>query len=373
MTQLPRKLLIAGMAALLAACGEDGGNGETDTQIDTGEEDVLEEDAAGEDAAEDVEGEELPEEPDPVWERFLEEREDYLVELGAPILYCVTQTDTTNPAFHGCMDWHSSVEGIGALLALTRATGDPAYEAAAELIITPDAIAAELAQLEAGGPEPSEVPYGYSWFMQLAIEREASGETDLVPLADIVSGELLVHVTNLTRTQIDGALMSDDYLNLSWEVLNLWKHATFRSDAAVTAQMVEYTRNEILPREHLCPVAWTIADLIDFFPPCLHRARLLLTVLPAEEAAAWAETGIPDGFTLRPIETPENLHAAGLNFSRSWDLLDLYEVTGDRSYRQMYVEHIEAHMAMPQYWRDDYLYAHWVPQFGVYAILRSYE
>ena len=51
----------------------------------------------------------------------------------------------------------------------------------------------------------------------------------------------------------------------------------------------------------------------------------------------------------------------------------LYEATGDRDFRMMYIEHIETHMAMTAYWLEDYMYAHWVPNFGVYSIMLSYD
>ena len=67
-------------------------------------------------------------------------------------------------------------------------------------------------------------------------------------------------------------------------------------------------------------------------------------------------------------------HTAGLNFSRCWGLWALWEGTGERRFRTLYREHIETHIAMPEYWRDDYMmYSHWIPQFGVFAILRSYD
>ena len=67
-------------------------------------------------------------------------------------------------------------------------------------------------------------------------------------------------------------------------------------------------------------------------------------------------------------------HSAGLNFSRAWGLWTLFTCTENEIYRKLYVDHIVTHMKLPQYWRDDYRkYAHWVPQFGIYAIALSME
>ncbi len=174
----------------LVRCSDDGG-GRPDAAPDVdedGEDDALEDPV--DDPVEDVVDEEVEEEPDPYWESFLEGRETYLRDLSVPILDCVSRDDTTNPCFHGCIDWHSSVEGTWALLAIARATGDDSFAAAANAILDPADVAAELAQLESGGPVPTEIPYGYSWFMKLAIERGDAGDTDLLPLAVLVADAL---------------------------------------------------------------------------------------------------------------------------------------------------------------------------------------
>lgn len=379
--------LAAALSLLLTwGCGPDSGGSETDAgtdvqddpqddalddALDDGREDADAVDDAADawDAAEDVE-----EEPDPEWDRFLAAREGYLRLLSEPILYCVAQEDTENPAFHGCIDWHSAVEGAWALHVLARILGDAQFTDALAAMLPADAIAAELDQLETGGPIPTEIPYGYSWFLALAVERERAGLTDMVALADVITADLVTHVTGLTRSRIDGAVRATDYTNISWVVLNIWLHATYVGDDDLATQMEDFTRTEILPREMLCPISRSAYDDDEFFAPCMHRARLIITALTGEEARAWAEYGIPEGFVLEPITEPSLPHVAGLNFSRAWDLLDLYEVSGDRSFRMMYIEHIETHMAMPRYWRDDYdQHSHWVPQFGVYAIARSYE
>jgi hypothetical protein len=364
--------LLAGL--LVLGCGEDGGGGDTDGDVEIDVEEDAEIDAdAVEDVLEDGD-EDVEADVDYYWEAFLEGRETYLRDLSVPILDCVSREDTTNPCFHGCMDWHSSVEGVWALIALTRVLGDTSFEETANAILNPTDVAAELAQLESGGPSPTEIPYGYSWFMKLAIEREQSGESDLLPHAVLIADALETHLRGLTMSDINVRLTSDDYLNLSWTVFNLWSYAVWAADWELADWLEVFTRTEILSREDLCPLRNSYVYTRDFFPPCLHRARVLTKVLPPAEAAAWLETNLPADFDLEPIVEPENIHAAGLNFSRTWGLYALWEATGERKFRDMYVEHIETHMAMPEYWRDDYdRYAHWVPNFGVYSILLSYE
>jgi hypothetical protein len=365
-------------AAALWSCSGDGGGEDAglDSEPDASEE---EEPDAVADALDDAPGEpdaevDVEEEPDPEWEAFLAARPAYLRDLGAPILTCVERDDTTNPCFHGCIDWHSAVEGTWALLALSRVLEDPSLLDAANAILEPSAVADELAQLESGGPVPTEIPYGYSWFLVLAREREMQGAADLTPLAELVAPALETYLMGLTRGEIDGTMVADDYQNLSWIVVNLWQWADWTVDVDLADWLVSFTRNEIVPREFFCPLSSSPTRIHDFFPPCLHRAWLITTVLPPDEVAAWIETGVPAELDLEPLGAPPDAHTAGLNFSRCFGLWSLWDATGERRFRDMYMHHIVTHMAMPEYWRDDYLaHAHWIPQFGTFAILRSYE
>lgn len=313
-------------------------------------------------------------EPDPVWDQFVAERDDFLRDLSEPIAECVAMDDTDWPAFHGCIDWHSAVHGTWALHALSRVLGDESFLAIAEETLDPEAVALELDLLEAGTLDWDELPYGFSWFLALARERERAGMTDLAPLGQEVAGRLEEHVFEMSQDEMAGGLLAAQYDNLSWELLNLWAWADHVQDDELQGMLLELVRDEVLPVAPQCPIADTVDDVYDFFPPCLHLARLLLVVLPEAEAAAWLADNLPAEFDLEPLDSIPGFapHRAGLNFSRAWGLWSIWETSGDVRYRDLYVEHVEAHMAMPEYWADGYeSYAHWVAQFGVYAIVLS--
>jgi hypothetical protein len=328
------------------------------------DDDVADDDDTGDDDSDEA-----------IWQAFLDAREEYLVALAEPIAACVSAYDTYNPVFHGCVDWHSAVHGTWSLLAISRITGDPYYAEIAEAQLTEAMVAGELVQLEDGGwLAASEIPYGYAWFLTLARERQAGGVEDLVPLADVVAADLEDHLFGLSSGELGGNLLSDSYSNLSWEALNLWMQAQYVEDDVLADDLATFVRDEVVPRAHECPLEAEAYQLGEFFPACLHEARLVLETLPADEVEAWLEANEPDDFELDPLVEPTTTHSAGLNFSRSWGLYALYEATGDARYRTLYVRHIETHMAMPQYWADSYWsYSHWVAQFGVYGIALSYE
>jgi hypothetical protein len=310
------------------------------------------------------------EEPeDPVWQSFLDERETSLRALGEPILDCVDEPDTGHPAFHGCIDWHSAVHGTYSLMAISRLTGDSSYLDAADEVLDEDSVAGELEVLKAGGPFPGEKPYGYSWFLALARERERAGRDDLIDLGDVVQRDLTEYVFGLAEPTFDEHLHDDDYQNLSWALLNLWQHAQWVEDVDAQDQIEAAVRDRVLPLADLCPLTSSEDNTFDFFPPCLHQARLIAEVLPADEAADWLLDALPDPWDLTPLTDAPSPHVAGLNFSRTWGLYALWEATGDVALRDLYIAHMDAMMARPELWAEDYWsYSHWVAQFGVYGL-----
>lgn len=309
---------------------------------------------------------------DEEWAGFLEARDGHLRALSVPILDCVGQDDTNHPAFHGCIDWHSAVHATWSLLAISRLTGDPSFAEAAHVVLEPQAVADELAVMKAGGPFPGEVPYGYAWFLALARERERAGFDDLVPLADVVTDELTDHVQTVPDPLFPQRTHNDDYLNLSWALMNLWVQAAWEEDGDRQAWIEELVRDRILPISGQCRLSNAADNVYDFFPPCLHQARLIVEVLPPDEAADWLLEALPDPWDLPPVTDAPSPHVAGLNFSRTWGLYALWEATGDLAIRDLYVAHIDAMMARPELWAEDYwAYSHWVAQFGVYGLALS--
>jgi len=313
--------------------------------------------------------------PADAWEEFLGAREDHLRALAVPISACVASDDTQHPVFNGCIDWHSAVHATYALHAVYRHTGDMMYLEQAEAKLTPVGLAAELSLIEQG-KLPQEVPYGYAWFLTLARERElATGATDLRPLALEIRDQLREWVDSRTPAQLEGGVLADDYQNLSWAVLNLWQWAEWTDDPELAGAMESLAKNALQSPglDASCPFGQEEVDADDFFPPCLHRARLLVNLLPADARATWLAGWLPDVPVLTPIEMPAKAHISGLNFSRAWGLWSLYGATDDLAYRDLFLDHVITHLEHPQYWAEDYgQYAHWVAQFGVYAISQTY-
>ena len=307
------------------------------------------------------------------WEDFCASRAEYLTTLAITVAQGVQRRDTVHSAFCGCIDWHSCVHGVYALITASRLTGDPQWNEIAGSRLSPDKLADELTSLERGDLD-HELPYGFSWLLKLAQERERwSGETDLLPLASNVAKRLESWVFSLSPEKILHHSRHRAYGNLSWAVLNLYDWAQFRKDMTHAERLRTFTRDRLLPLDVVIPSSRD-EEPVEFFPASLHRSRALLAALPKEEATEWVNSFYQEEFHIEPVTSPSTPHSAGLNFSRSWGLWDLWLQTGDTHFRDLYVRHIVTHIELPQFWRDDYrLYSHWVAQFGIYAIALSMD
>ncbi len=307
------------------------------------------------------------------WDNFCESRVEYLTALAKTVSQGVTREDTNHPAFCGCIDWHSCVHGLYALLTVSRLTDDPQWAEIAETRLEPETLDQELLSLQREEIN-QELPYGFAWFLKLAQERErSSGKKDLLPLATEIAWRLETWVFSLSTKEVAYHSSHRAYGNLSWAMLNLWEWVQFRDEAERAEKLVQFAQERILPLDQTVPAS--LDDQTDeFFPASLQRARALLAMLPKEKSLEWLEAIFSEGVILQPVEHPSSPHSAGLNFSRSWGLWDLYLHTGQVTYRDQYVKHIVTHIDSPQYWRNDYKkYSHWVAQFGIYAIALSMD
>ena len=310
-----------------------------------------------------------------MWQAFLDARQGWLEQLGVPILACSANVDTGHPAFHGCIDWHSHVHATYALHVIYRVTGEQSWLDAADQTLDPVALAAELADLQDGGIA-GELPYGYAWFLLLATERErTTGQTDLVPMATEIAAQLSSYYAGESGGAVQDQVLADDYANGSWAALNLWRWAQHAGDAVLAGQVETMIDTLWLVRRLTVYARSTETMPGDFFPPCLHRAMAVIAIetrSPPRMAGRLARRWL----RAHPARSRrrDGAHLAGVNFSRAWGLWHLWLATGDTHWRDLFADHIEAHIALPELWAENYgSYAHWVAQFGVHALALTYE
>lgn len=306
---------------------------------------------------------------DPRWEAFLDAREQHLTALSEPIAACVPREDDLNhPVFSGCWDWHSAVHGTWSLLVISRLTADESFADVARSILDPLALDEEITRLEEGGLTV-EVPYGMAWALLLGREAREHGETALTDLGAVAEQRLRAYVAGLGPTTIEYLVEQRDYQNLSWALLQLLRWYEDEGDTAGRQWVEDFTRDVVLTSGHDCTLEDEEDERAEFFPACLHLARLVVAAMPPAEAQVWVDEQLPDSYELTPLTEPTTAHSSGLDFSRSWGLYDLHTFTGRQDLRTLYLDHVETWLDRPEYWAEDYAnYSHWVAQFGVHAI-----
>src|ERR1700740_3147140 len=100
---------------------------------------------------------------------LMEQKQAMAAELARQVAFCSQRKDTDHPAFKGCVDWHSAVHGVWALVAYQRATGDAQYAPLVASILNKPALVREQEHLRQA---PSfEMPYGRAWFLRLALDH----------------------------------------------------------------------------------------------------------------------------------------------------------------------------------------------------------
>ncbi len=284
--------------------------------------------------------------------------------LSAPITECVVRNDTAHPVFHGCIDWHSAVHGNYALRVVSRITGDTKFVDIAQSVMSSDGLSSELASVN-DGQVSQELPYGFAWF--LILDREAAS-AELAPLALSASSQLRQWITQ----HIGGSeLLANDYHNLSFAVFAL--HRWYLRFAPEDASALRRTVVPALAKRWREPCSQSRPN-DEFFDPC---ANLLLALSDAHAADhnvvddADLASVLAAVIAIGPLAPQElsSIHAAGLNFSRSWAIYAAAMALGRPQLVKSADDFFLATFNAPQLWRENYhSYSHWVAQFGVHAL-----
>jgi drug/metabolite transporter superfamily protein YnfA len=304
----------------------------------------------------------------PMPTRLIEMRVQIAEELAAHIALCVARRDSPHAAFHGCIDWHSAVHGVWALVAYARMTGSGRHGALVADILDPERLATERALLRTS--PGFEMPYGRAWFLRLAREHAgACGSDALRPMAEEVLASMLAHYAGRPPEPRRGGYESD-----SWALLNMHDYAVWSGNAAALETVRGWVGAHFLDAEGGCDYA---AEAGHFMAVSTSWAWLVSKVLEREVFDRWAEAFFAPGLPC-PVAAPSTWHHHGLNFSRAWGLYALSLVSGSerarRAFLDAYAAHFRATYEAPKLWRGSYQgVGHWVPQFGMLALQPLFE
>ena len=288
-----------------------------------------------------------------------------------------------HPAFHGCLDWHSSVHmqwSAVRLLTLAPEELGPARCAQLRTVLdarlTPDQVGREVAYLRA---RPSfERPYGWGWAAALALAtRESlgsgSGAWALAtrPLFDAVADLVLAWLPRLAYPVRHGT-----HANTAFALALVHEAASALGRADVSDAVASCARDWFAPDRDY-PVTWEPSGG-DFLSPALCEADLMGRVLTPTKYAAWLAAFLPRlGASGDPLlELPQvrdrsdghAVHLYGLALSRAWQLRRLQGLLPpDRSQRvaeaaARQVAHVEQEIVA-----GDFMSTHWLVSFALLA------
>jgi hypothetical protein len=276
----------------------------------------------------------------------------------------IRRHDTSHPAFHGCIDWHSACHAAWALLAYEGLTGDAQYAPIVDDVLMPAKLDLEAADL-AARPQ-FEMPYGRAWFLRLALEdRLVTGSTRLTFFARDVAASLTANY----RGRLSDPF-AREYANPCWALINLLDYAEVENRADLS-DIVRDAAARLAPALERLPTEAEEDTWPDFMAVTPMFCELLVRAGAASAAAVMDKAGARLK-ALRPITEPRKAHHYALNFSRGWALLALAKASGDEALLASALDHIEMNLTHPSWWRGDYRsVSHWVPQFGLFAIQRA--
>jgi Protein of unknown function (DUF2891) len=298
--------------------------------------------------------------PSPELTALDHDKQTMAAELARQVAYCSARQDTSHPAFKGCIDWHSAVHGVWALLAYQRATGDAQYAPLVGSILNKEALSQERAHLKQS--PLFEMPYGRAWFLRLAIEHHRlTGSEDLLPFADEVAFSLRDFYRRRGIDRLAGA-----YQSASWALINLLDYARHRHLAELEAEVRDAVKTNFVDVEPKCA---SVRERGEFMAICSNWAALVARVLTREDYAPWLEKFIAMNGLPTPLVHPDSDHEFGLNFSRAWGLWDMYAASGRADVAAAYAAHLKAGYLPASNWRGSYqAVGHWVAQFGLFAL-----
>jgi hypothetical protein len=288
-----------------------------------------------------------------------ERKETIAAELATQAAFCSSRRDTDHFAFKGCIDWHSAVHGVWALIAFERATGDRRHAPLVASILDKGAVVREREYLRR---RPSfELPYGRAWFLRLAIDHHAlTSSVELRDMADDVAASLRDYFRS---GGIDGT--SGSYDSASWALINLFDYARHRGDGELQAEVAGLIRKQIVAPDPRCPLS---LEQGNFMAICTNWGALAARVLEQDEYNKWLARFIEVNGLPSPI-SPRGAHSFGLNFSRAWGLWDMYAKSQRADVAEAYVRHFERGFSPASNWSGDYrAVGHWVAQFGMFAL-----
>lgn len=290
------------------------------------------------------------------WAFSFSDRGDELKMLQNSIESELLRRDTESPVFHGSTDWHSAVHGHWASLWLARALRQPERRESTLSRLRGAKMQREFEYLER---HPDfERPYGRAWLLRLGLLMEEMGVVTHRAHLEACAAGLLVWLKTATDPHLG------EYENPCWVVIQLHAWSLSVGDAKAVSECKEWMVSS-WERFLGCP-----SDDVhrgEFLSIWGVQSLAIGTILGPVRLKEWlASREIGEFEPVCPLQ--ENVHHLGIHASRAWGCATAYAATMEERWRHAYLSHLQASLILHRQWaHDSYSYAHWVPQFTVYA------
>lgn len=294
-----------------------------------------------------------------------------------------------NPAFYGCVDWHSSVHSHWQVIRAIRLFPQAAFVEDAVKVLN-DHITAENIKKESENVPDSEVPYGVAWVLLLAQElREWNKNLTNTMLPETMSPKTIERwlsaikpletyarekLANYMQTNVPPNRRGDHY-QTALPLALAWDWAQVSGDDQLSSQIQKYCRNNYQkdiekPEEPKDNQSW------DFLSPGLAEADLLRRVLDQDEFVDWLNgsyflKSIQDKGTYAFIEPPKKdlfSHIYGLNISRAFMAKGIASALRDSDRTQVLDIDSNNLQRLPDALNKDIRVSHWVPTYIMYYV-----
>ncbi|QDO90098.1 DUF2891 family protein [Ornithinimicrobium ciconiae] len=293
-----------------------------------------------------------------------------------------------HPAFHGALDWHSSVHMQWSLVQLLgqyagaspSADASPGADASREertardLLesrLTAENLAVEAAYLR---ERPAfERPYGWAWAAMLgaAVRHERGWATAMTPLLEVIAGHVLDWLPRQAYPIRHGKHQNDAF------ALLLLHHAYGELGRADVVRAVSEQARDWFDPDGPAHTSGEPSGS-DFLSPALAEAMLMQTVL-GEDFGPWLERFLPGlgaGGHSHLLEPPtvldptdgQGAHLLGLALSRAWQLRALARSVGDgRADALRAAADRQVAAVLPAVTDGDFMATHWLVSFLLLA------
>ncbi|HNW50140.1 MAG TPA: DUF2891 domain-containing protein [Prolixibacteraceae bacterium] len=288
-----------------------------------------------------------------------------------------------HPAFYGCYDWHSAVQGHWSLVKMIQQFPDlPQRNQIIDAInknITDQNIQTEIAYFKQKGRTAFERPYGWAWLLKLTSELAKSNDPvqkewfhRLYPLAETIKSLYYDYLPGLYYPIRRGV-----HENTAFGIAFALDYARAVGDKTFESFLIERAKFYFFNDRNI-PASWE-PEGEDFLSPSLVEADLMRRVLDRDEFVRWFKDFMPVypySLTYPAVvadrEDPKGVNLDGLNLSRAWCMFELAKAIPDDSqtHRDLWQSgYRHAAEALPNVLSDNYGGTHWLASFAVYMFM----